>query len=74
MQVRPDIVLIVKHLMLFATEAKRQDVGILGALSDLRAKFAGLEPTHYGSLPYLLAAAQSGHQVQLCAVGPSGQV
>ena len=74
-QARPDYLLIARHLLLFASELKKAEVGILKAIEDLRKKFKpGLPAAQYGNLPFLLAAAQSGCQIQYCCIDNAGKV
>lgn len=74
-QARPDVILVTKHLLLFLSELKRKSEGLLPALDDMRRKLQqGLPAMHYGNLPYLLAAAQAGTAVQMCAVSADGKV
>lgn len=73
-QARPDAVLISKHLLLFASELKKATVGVKAAVQDLRNKLSpGLPPGHYGTLPYLLEAAQSGYILQFCSISRDGE-
>lgn len=69
------MLLIAKHLLLYASEVKRAGVDILQARSDLVKKFrGGLPVAHYGSVPYILAASQSGTELQFHAINREGQV